>query len=104
MKEKGARVNGIDQLFSKIIEENFPTQRKDSSMRTQGAHRTPVRRRESPHGLSQLNYSTDKHKNHHCPLMAKCESGTHTRLSYFSDLEMWVFKQSTTNIQAGKRI
>lgn len=36
-----AQVNGIDQLFSKIIKENFPEPRKDTPVQTQEVHRTP---------------------------------------------------------------
>ena len=35
-----SKVNGIDQIFNTIIEENFPQVRKDTPMQIQKAHRT----------------------------------------------------------------
>lgn len=42
-KGEESRVNGIKQIFSKVIEENFPKLRKDIPMQIQGSQRTPTR-------------------------------------------------------------
>ena len=35
--------NGIDQIFNRIVEENFPKLRKDIPIQIKAAHRTPSR-------------------------------------------------------------
>lgn len=43
-----ARVNGIDQLFSKIIKENFSKPRKDTPVQTREAHSKELDQKRKP--------------------------------------------------------
>lgn len=38
-----SKINGIDQIFSKIIEESFPKLRKDITIQIQEAHEIPTK-------------------------------------------------------------
>lgn len=38
-----SKINGIDQIFSQIIEESFPKLGKDIAIQIQEAHKTPTK-------------------------------------------------------------